>query len=95
MLANGIGILAKLEMHFGLAAALVARALALNPISCGALFAGLPGVLCARGTFSHAFSCTRIRDPLFCILPPFSDTFLRLKRRKMFVSAGRNNSAAE
>ena len=56
------------------------------PQTWGALFARLPGVLCARRTFFHVIPCTRVRDPLFCILPPFCETFLRLKRRKMFVS---------
>ena len=48
----------------------------------------------ARNVFS-CFFLHFFRDPLFCILPLFFDTFLRLKRRKMFVPAGGNNAAAE
>ena len=48
----------------------------------------------ARNVFS-CFFLQFSRNPLFCILLPFCDTFLRLKRRKMFLSAGRNNAAAE
>ena len=50
--------------------------------------------LCARNVFS-CFFLQFSRNPLFCILPRFSDTFLRLKRCKMFLSAGRTNAAAE
>ena len=38
-------------------------------ISWGALFARLPGVLCARATFFLVFSCITVRDPCFVACP--------------------------
>ena len=37
--------------------------------SWGALFARLPGVLCARAKFFHVFSCITVRDPCFVACP--------------------------